>query len=53
MRKPQNERRRPQLRKETVRKLDRLMLGPEELGQVVGGARKVTCPCPTEPTGCG
>jgi hypothetical protein len=47
-RKP-TERRKPRLKKETVRVLDQAILSPHDLAQVAGGGRKASCPCETCP----
>ncbi|HEU5059896.1 MAG TPA: hypothetical protein VFU21_25370 [Kofleriaceae bacterium] len=45
--KPNTSRRRPKLKKETVRNLHQVTLTPDELAQVAGGIYKASYPCPT------
>ena len=49
MGKKQTDRRKPRLKKETVRLLELATLTPGDLGQVAGGGHKCTYPCPTNP----
>lgn len=50
MRKKQTDRRKPRLKKETVRVLDQMTLSPGDLDQVAGGGNKISLPCRTQPT---
>ena len=49
MGKKPTERRKPRLKKETVRVLEQATLSPGDLVQVAGGGRKASCPCETNP----
>lgn len=40
-------RRKPSLKKESIRKLDLIALSPDELAQAAGGYKGPTCPCRT------
>jgi len=42
------ERRKPRLKKESIRHLDQVVLSPDQLAQVAGGYRTPTCPCRTQ-----
>ena len=41
-------RRKPSLKKESLRNLDSIALSPDELARVAGGYRGPTCPCRTD-----
>lgn len=40
-------RRKPRLKKESLRNLDQMVLSPDQLAQIAGGWRPPTCPCRT------
>lgn len=49
MRKKQDTpRRKPRVKKESLRNLDLLDLSPDQLAQIAGGWRPPSCPCRTE-----
>lgn len=47
MRKNRSDRRKPELKKETIRQLDLRPLSADELAQVAGGGYKRSCYCTT------